>query len=183
MRVSRLAEWIAGGVAGCPGTVDTTAPEDPPNPTSAPQGGAVSVANPSTKQRRRRGRWVTAAAVILVVYGGLGILYAPFLTGGVVWTFVGLGISALTIISALSIVTGIGLLRLDGWARLAAILVSTYGLLFMHAPALMAAVVNGAWSGIDWLGILGNLVVLFAVLRRWPVAGATEAVARRLPED
>ena len=79
--------------------------------------------------------------------------------------------------------TGIGLLRLDGWARLAAILVSTYGLLFMHAPALMAAVVNGAWSGIDWLGILGNLVVMFAVLRPWPVAGATGAVARRLPED
>ena len=38
----------------------------------------------------------------------------------------------------------------------------------MHAPALMAAVANGVWSGIDWLGIVGNLVVLFAVLRRWP---------------
>lgn len=27
MRVSRLAEWVAGGVAGCPGTVDATAPD------------------------------------------------------------------------------------------------------------------------------------------------------------
>ena len=58
----------------------------------------VSVASPSLKQRRRRGRWVTAAAVILVVYGGLGILYAPLLAGGAVWTFLGVGISTLTIL-------------------------------------------------------------------------------------
>ena len=42
MRTSRLAEWVAGGVAGCPGTVDTRSLDDPPPPTSAPQGGAVS---------------------------------------------------------------------------------------------------------------------------------------------
>ena len=49
MCMSRLAEWVAGGVAGCPGTVDTTAPEDPPTPTPAPQDWAVSVADSSTK--------------------------------------------------------------------------------------------------------------------------------------
>ena len=168
MRMSRLAEWVAGGVAGCPGTVDTTAPDDPPTPTPAPQGRAVSAADPSTRQRRRRGRWVTAAAVILVVYGAMGIVYAPVPGGLPVWTFLGAGISALTILGVLNIVTGIGLLRLAGWARLAAGLLSIFGLLFMHAPAVVAAVANGVWSGIDWLGIVGSLVVLFAVLRRWP---------------
>ncbi len=166
--MSRLAEWVAGGVAGCPGTVETTAPDDAPPATSVPQGRTVGVADPSTKQRRRRGRWVTAAAVILVVFGVLGILYAPFLTGGAVWTFLGMGISTLTILAVLNIATGIGLLRLDGWARLAAGLLSAFGLLFMHAPALIVAVANGVWSGIDWLGIVGSLVVLFVVLRRWP---------------
>ena len=78
MRVSRLAEWVAGGVAGCPGTVDTTATDDSMPSTSAPEDRAVSAASTSTKHRPRRGRWVTVAAVILVVFGGLGILYGPF---------------------------------------------------------------------------------------------------------
>lgn len=174
MRMSRLAEWVAGGVAGCPGTVETTAPDDPPPPTSVPPtsvspGRAVSVASRSTMPRRRRGPWVTAAAVILVVYDGLlGIVYAPILTGGAWWTFLSVGISALTIVAVLSLATGIGLLRLHGWARSAAVLLSAFGLLSMHVPALAAAVANGAWGGIDWLGIVGTLVVLFAVLRRWP---------------
>ncbi len=64
--------------------------------------------------------------------------------------------------------TGIGLLRLYAWARIAAGLLSAVGLLLLHAPALMAAVAHGDWSGIDWLGFAGSLVVLFAVLRRWP---------------
>ncbi len=134
MRMSRLAEWVAGGVAGFPGTVDTTAPDDPPTPTPAPRGRTASEADASRKQHRHRRRWVTVAAVILVVYGGLGIVYAPFLVGGAVWTFLGVGISSLTI----------------------------------HAPTLVAAVASAAWGGIDWLGIAGSLVVLFAVLRRWP---------------
>jgi hypothetical protein len=41
-------------------------------------------------------------------------------------------------------------------------------LLFMYVPALTAAVANGAWLGFDWPGVVGYLVVLFAVLRRWP---------------
>lgn len=167
MRMSRLAEWVAGGVAGCPGTVDIAAPDDPPTPTPAPQGRAVSAADPSTRQRRRRGRWVTAAAVVLVVYGAMGIVYAPLLAPAP-WRFLGAGISALTILGVLNTVTGIGLLRLAGWARLAAGLLSIFGLLFMHAPAVVAAVANGVWSGIDRLGIVGSLFVLFAVLRRWP---------------
>lgn len=174
MRVSRLAEWVAGGVAGCPGTVATTATDDSMPSTSAPEDRAVSAASTPTKYRPGRGRWVTLASVILVVFGGLGILYGPFLTGGAVWTFLGVGISSLTILAALNLVTGIGLLRLYAWARIAAGLLSAVGLLLVHAPALMAAVAHGDWSGIDWLGIAGSLVVLFAVLRRWPVdpAGA-----------
>lgn len=172
MRTSRLSHWVAGGVAGCPGVVDATAPDDSPTPTPAPQDGTVSAADASAKQRPRRGRWVTAAAAILVVYGSLGIVYAPFLAGGAVWTFLGVGISTLTILALLNLVTGIGLYRLDGWARIAAVLVSASGLLFLHAPALSAAMANGAWTGIDWLGVVGGLVVLFAVLRRWPAKPA-----------
>ena len=168
MRMSRLAEWVAGGVAGCPGPADIAAPDDSPTLTSVPQDGVASGASPSMKQGRRRGRWVTAASVILLVYGGLGILYAPLLAGGAVWTFLGAGISMLTILAVLNVVTGIGLLRLDGWARLAAGVLSAVGLVILHAPALMAAVANGDSSGIDWLGIVGTLIVLFAVLRRWP---------------
>jgi hypothetical protein len=168
MRMSRLTEWIAGGVAGCPGTVESPPSDAPPAPAAAPEGRAMAAASPSTTLRRRRGRWVTAAAAILIVYGALGILYAPFLAGGAVWTFLGVGISALTVLAVLNIATGIGLYRLHGWARLAAGLLSASSLLFTHAPALTAVVANGAWSGIDWLGIVGSLVVLFAVLRRWP---------------
>jgi hypothetical protein len=111
---------------------------------------------------------VTSAALILLVFGGLGIFYAPFLADGAVGTFLGVGISPLTIVSALNILTGIGLFRLYAWARIAACLVSAFGLLFMHAPALEAAVTNGIWSGIEWLGLVGSVIVLFAVLRRWP---------------
>lgn len=168
MRGSRMAEWVAGGVAGCPGTVDTAATDDSKPSTSVLEDRAVSAASTSTKYRPLRGRWVTVAAVILVVFGGLGILYGPFLTGGAVWTFLGVGISSLTILAALNLVTGLGLLRLYAWARIAAGLLSAVGLLHLHAPALMAAVARGDWSGIDWLGIAGSLVVLFAVLRRWP---------------
>jgi len=168
MRMSRFSEWVAGAVAGCPGTVDTTPHHNALATTSAPQRRAVSAANPSTKDRRRRGRWVTAAAAILVLFGGLGILYAPLLSGGAAWTFLGVGVSVMTITAVLNIATGIGILRLSGWARLAAGLLSAFWLVVICAPALMAAVANGVWSGIDWLGIAGNLVVLFAVLRRWP---------------
>jgi hypothetical protein len=173
MRMSRLAEWVAGGVAGCPGTVDTTAPDDPPATTSAPQGTTVSAAISSTKHHRRRGRWVTAAAVILVVYGGLGILYVPFLMGGSPWPIHFAEVLVLSVL-VLHVAAGIGLLRLHGWARLTAGAISSFGLLFMYAPALMAVVANGAWNGINLPGLVGYLVVLFAVLRRWPAEPTTQ---------
>ncbi len=68
----------------------------------------------------------------------------------------------------LNVAAGIGLLRQRGWARPVAGALSSFVLLFMYAPALTAAVANGVWLGFDWLGVLGYLVVLFAVLRRWP---------------
>ena len=66
-----------------------------------------------------------------------------------------------------------------GWARGAAILLAAYGLLFMHAPALLAAAGTGAWYAVDWLGLVGALVVLFAVLWRWPSEPA--GAGRRSP--
>ena len=175
MRVSRLAEWVAGGVAGCPGTVDTTAPDDSPPTTSAPQGGAVGVADPSTKERRRRGRWVTAAAVILVAEGGLAMAYVPSLMGsGLVPTTPALFVLSLAV---LNIAAGIGLLLLRRWARLVAGALSSLVLLFMYAPALIAAVTNGVWLGFDWPGVVAYLVVLFAVLRRWPAAPVGQTAA------
>ena len=71
-------------------------------------------------------------------------------------------------LAVLNVAAGIGLLRLDGWARPVAGALSSFVLLFMYAPALTAAVANGVWLGFDWLGVVGYLVVLFAVLRRWP---------------
>jgi hypothetical protein len=165
MRVSRLAEWVAGGVAGCPGTVDTTASDDSPTPAPAPQVRAVSVADPSTRQRQRRGQWVTAAAVILVAEGSLAILYLPGLMASSMWPLptVAIPIGALAVLNVAA-----GLLRLRRWARSVALAVSSFVLLFMYAPALTAAVANGVWLGFDWPGVVGYLVVLFAVLRRWP---------------
>jgi hypothetical protein len=71
-------------------------------------------------------------------------------------------------LAVLNIVSGSGLLRLHGWARLAAGALAAVSLVFLYAPALVVAVANGAWLSFDWLGIVGFLVVLFAVVRRWP---------------
>jgi hypothetical protein len=144
MRISRLTEWTAGAVAGCPGIIDTSAPDDSTTSATDPRDGTASVADTSTTHRPRRGRWVTAAAVILVVYGGLGIVYAPLL-GGAGWTFLGAGISTVTILGVLNVATGIGLLRVHGWARITAALLSGGWLLLVHAPALLAGAANGAW--------------------------------------
>lgn len=175
MRMSQLAEWVAGGVAGCPGTVDATTLDDSPTPTAASQGRVLSVIDPLTELRPRRSRWITAAAVILVVEGGLGIAYAPSLMGGGLMPIS----PALIVLSlaVLNIAAGIGILRLRGWARLVAGALASFVLLFMYAPALMAAVANGVWLGFDWLGVIAYLVVLFAVLRCWPAKLQQEAAA------
>lgn len=171
MRMSRLAEWVAGGLAGCPGIVRTAAPEGSPVQTSAPQDGKADIASPSGTPGRRRGPWVTTAALVLVAEGLLVIPYLPALTASSMGPLPPLAI-LIGGLAVLHVAAGIGLLRLYGWARLAASILSACGLLFVHTPALMAAMSNGAWSGIDWLGIVGTFVVLFAVLRRWPAAPA-----------
>ena len=176
MRMSQLAEWVAGGVAWCPWTVDASTPDDRPTPTAAPQGGVTSVIDPPTELRPRRSRWVTAAAAILVADGGLWILYLPMLTGSSIWPLQPVAILIVGL-SVLNIAAGIGLLRLRGWARLVAGALSSFVLLFMYAPALMVAVANGVWLGFDWLGVVAYLVVMFAVLRRWPAELMNHAAA------
>ncbi len=167
MRRKRLDRWVAGGLAGCPGTVDVSSTEYPRASTRAPRVGVVSAANDRTGQRPRRGGWVTAAAVILLLEGGLGITYVPTLAGGDLGPFLGVGIMIVGL-AVLSIAAGIGLLRLQGWARLAAGLLASFALVFMYAPALVFAVSHGDGLRFDWLGVVAYLAVLFAVVRRWP---------------
>ena len=105
--------------------------------------------------------------MILVAEGLLAILYLPALIASSMWPLptVAIPIGGLAV---LNVAAGIGLLRLRGWARPVAGALSSFVLLFMYAPALTAAVANGVWLGFDWPGVVGYLVVLFAVLRRWP---------------
>jgi len=110
---------------------------------------------------------VTAAAVILLVQGGLGITYAPVLMDG------GLGplqpvVVLIVGVAVLTIAAGIGLLRLHGWARLLAGALAAFSLVFMYAPVLLTTVAHGGWLDVTWLGVVAWLVVLFAVVRRWP---------------
>src|ERR1035437_5789619 len=93
-----------------------------------------SVATAGTERRPRRGAWVTTAAVVLMVEGGLGILYVPNLMGGVLGPLqpVGLLIGG---VSALCFAAGVGLLRLYDWARIAAGALAFVSLVFMYAPA------------------------------------------------
>ncbi len=167
MRRKRLDRIVAGGLAGCPGLVDVSAAEGSPSSAPLPRVGATSPANGHAVQRPRRNAWVTAAAAFLLVQGALGILYAPVLTGGDLGPFLGVGI-VIVGVGVADIAAGIGLLRLHGWARLAAGALAAVSLVFMYAPALAASVSQGAYLGFDWLGIVGFLVVLFAVARRWP---------------
>jgi hypothetical protein len=127
----------------------------------------LSVATAGTRPRPRRGAWVTVAAVVLVVEGALGILYVPYLVGGDLGRLQPVGFLVAGL-SALTFAAGIGLLRLYDWARIAAGALAFVSLAFMYAPALVVAVEHGVWLGFDWVGIVGFLVVLFAVVRRWP---------------
>jgi len=167
MRANELNPLVAGAVAGCPGTIDVSTTEDSPASTPAPSVEAMSALDDRTEQRPRRSGWVTAGAVILLVHGGLGITYAPVLTDG------GLGplqpvVVLIVGVSVLTIAAGFGLLRLHGWARLLAGVLAAVSLAFMYAPALLTAVAHGGWLDIAWLGVVAWLVVLFAVVRRWP---------------
>lgn len=168
MRTKRLNRWVAGGIAGCPGTVDVSPTEESLASAPTPRVLVTSAAHPRMEQRADRNGWITAAAVILLVEGGFGILYVPNLVGGDLGPLQPVGI-LIGGVSALSIAAGIGLLRLDGWARLAAGALAGIALVFMYAPALVVAVSHGAWLDFAWLGIVVHVVVLFAVVRRWPV--------------
>jgi hypothetical protein len=112
-----------------------------------------------------------------MLQGGLGILYVPNLIGGGLGPLQPVGV-LIAGISALCFASGIGLLRRDGWARLAAAAVATVSLVFLYAPALVVAVAHGVWLGFDWLGIAGFLVVLFAVVRRWPAERGDRPLGR-----
>src|SRR5512141_429479 len=119
MRTKRLNRWVAGGIAGCPGTVDVSPTEESPASAPTPRVLVTNAAHPRMEQRAGRNGWITAAAVILLVEGGFGILYVPNLVGGDLGPLQPVGI-LIGGVSALSIAAGLGLLRLDGWARLAA---------------------------------------------------------------
>ena len=167
MRTKHVSRWVTGGIAGCPGTVDVSPTGDSPAAAPTPRVPVTSAAHPRTGVGLHRNGWITAAAVVLLVEGGLGILYLPSLVGGDLGPLqpVGMLIGG---VSALSIAAGFGLLRLYGWARLAAGALAAIALVFMYAPALAVAVSHGAWLDFAWLGIVAYLVVLFAVVRRWP---------------
>jgi hypothetical protein len=171
MRQRRLTRIVAGAVAGCPGIDDQAPPQgsqSPPPSTAAP-GPEAECAQPGP----RRSAWVTGAAVLLVVQGALGIVYAPGLAGGgsvqvtpavmLVWAF-----------AAANVAAGLGLLRFHAWARIAAGAIAAVSLLLMEVPALVAAAERGAWPSVDGLGLAlaTHLVVLFAVVRRWPRGSA-----------
>jgi hypothetical protein len=115
--------------------------------------------------------WIAAAAAILVAYGLLVIPDLPALAAGSAGQ---IPTAAILIggLAALHVAAGIGLLRRSGWARLVAGAVSSFALVFMYAPATAVAVANGVWPGIQLAGIVGYLVVLFAILRRWPTEPA-----------
>lgn len=134
--------------------------------TGAPVAGGPAGSRSSVRHRRRND-WVTAAAAILFVQGGLGILYAPSLMDGGLGPLQPVAI-VIVGVSALGIVAGIGLLRLDEWARFAAGALSVVALVLMYAPVLVVAVTHGAWLDLGWLGAAGDAAVPFAVLRRWP---------------
>lgn len=167
MRRKRLNRLVAGGLAGCPGAIDVSKTEDRPASAPTPRVGGMSAANSRTEQRPRRNGWVTAAAAILIVEGGLGLTYAPILAGGDLGLLQPMGVLIVSL-GLLSIAAGIGLLRLYSWARLAAGALAAVSLVFMYAPALVFAVAHGSWLDFVWLGIMAYLAVLFAVIRRWP---------------
>ena len=68
--------------------------------------------------RPHRGRWVTAAAVILVAFGVLAILYA--VTDGRLHVAIPNRGHPSWPLAVLNLAAGIGLFRLHGWARIVA---------------------------------------------------------------
>ena len=134
---------------------------------------------PRTVESPRRNKWISVAAMILIVEGGLAMLYAPIFTGSSLWppsallmVVLGLGV--------LNVTAGVGLLRLSHWARPTAGVLAAGILLFLYAPAFIVALSRGVGLGFDWLGIVGYVVVLVAVVRHWPAADSSDPSPRLL---
>lgn len=113
----------------------------------------------------RRGPWVTAAAAILIIEGVVAIAYLPMMGDGRLFAYAaGIAIA--------NIATGIGLLRLSGWARLvAAVLAAIWT--FVDVTSLLGTILAAPASGVTLnpfapVELILSLVVLFAVMRRWP---------------
>lgn len=169
--MNRRPRWnriLTGAVAGCPGLDDQAPPPGTESAEATRRSGPEPEreAGPS-RQRAVRSAWISAAAVLLVVQGVLGFVYAPMLAGGgsieisptvlLVWA-----------LAAANTATGLGLLRLQAWARVAAGTIAAGSLLLVDVPGLLSAAERGAALTADVLGLLTSLIVLFAVLRRWP---------------
>jgi hypothetical protein len=167
MHRKRLDRPAGGARAGSPETVAVSAAGGSPALRRAPRVRVTNAADGHAERRPHRDGWVTVAAAFLLLEGALGILYAPLLVGGDLRSFATVGI-VIVGIAILSIAAGIGLLRLHAWARFAAGALAVFSLVFMYAPALAASVSHGAFLGFDALGVAGFVVVLFAVVRRWP---------------
>lgn len=123
----------------------------------------TGIASVRSGQGQRRGGWVTAAAAVLIVQGGLGLAYLPILGGGDLHPLVLLVLSA----SVLGLAAGVGLLGLRRWARYAAGATACYSL-FWFATTIGDAVTRASWSAFDVMSLAANLFVLFVILRRWP---------------
>ncbi len=115
---------------------------------------------------RQRGGWLTAAAVILFVEGGLGLLYLPILgPPGPVSLYV-------IVTSGACFGAATGILVRREWGRALGGLMAGASLLFdgLAVAGSLLALVRGETVAVDPflpIGLVAWLVVLFAVTRRW----------------
>lgn len=104
--------------------------------------------------------WLRAAALILAANGLIVLVYAPIMgPTAILWALLGLG----------RLAAAVGVVGRHGWARSLGVLfavvgaaIDAGGLLGVPVPADSLARVIAAISLVTWL------VVLFALLRRWP---------------
>lgn len=136
----------------------------------------VNTADARPVVRHRPSAWVVAAGVIMIVQGALGLLNAPALAQSSLGLLHPLLILVVTL-SGLSVAAGIGLFRLQRWARRVAVALTAFTLVAFYLPGLVTGVAGGGWTGFDWPGFAGALVVLYAALWRWPGRRAPEVAA------
>lgn len=101
---------------------------------------------------------MVVAAVLLLIQGVLGIAYPVLMTAPD-------GVWALTLLivgfGVVNVAAGIGLLRMDGWARVLAAGLAGGALLLLRAPALGAMLTGGGPVGDDWFDLASYLAVLW----------------------